>query len=160
MCWGFNMDWRILVFYPEPETTEDGNLYLRLRKIKSGCRSEWDTTKKNRKLELGVNQMWILKNYKDLYIQAMSLSSCNSIKTFDFSTLYTTIFKVYIVHVLSEISSFCFIMVSSLRMLTHSMQICLSNKSSWKPECVGVLTWIGGYVVVGVNETPLRRIGN
>ena len=33
MCWGFNMDWRILVFYPEPETTEDGNLYLRLRKM-------------------------------------------------------------------------------------------------------------------------------
>ena len=37
----------------------------------------------------GVNQMWILKNSKDLleYI----LSSCNSIKKFDFSTLYTTI---------------------------------------------------------------------
>ena len=30
----------------------------------------------------GVNQMWILKNSKDLleYIQSMSLSSCNSIK--------------------------------------------------------------------------------
>jgi hypothetical protein len=41
----------------------------------------------------GVNQMWILKNSKDLleYIQFRSLSSCNSIKTFDFSTLYTTI---------------------------------------------------------------------
>ena len=41
----------------------------------------------------GVNQMWILKNSKDLleYIQSRSLSSCNSIKTFDFSTLYTTI---------------------------------------------------------------------
>ena len=37
--------------------------------------------------------MWILKNSKDLleYIQSRSLSSCNSIKTFDFSTLYTTI---------------------------------------------------------------------
>jgi hypothetical protein len=35
----------------------------------------------------------ILKNSKDLleYIQSRSLSSCNSIKTFDFSTLYTTI---------------------------------------------------------------------
>jgi hypothetical protein len=35
--------------------------------------------------------MWILKNSKDLleYIQSRSL--CNSIKTFDFSTLYTTI---------------------------------------------------------------------
>jgi hypothetical protein len=41
----------------------------------------------------GVNQMWILTNSKDLleYIQSRSLSSCNSIKTFDFSTLYTTI---------------------------------------------------------------------
>ena len=37
--------------------------------------------------------MWILENSKDLleYIQSMSLSSYNSIKTFDFSTLYTTI---------------------------------------------------------------------
>ena len=41
----------------------------------------------------GVNQMWILKNSKDLlyYIQSRSLFSCNSIKTFDFSTLYTSI---------------------------------------------------------------------
>jgi hypothetical protein len=41
----------------------------------------------------GVNHMWILKNSKDLleYIQYWSLSSCNIINTFDFSTLYTTI---------------------------------------------------------------------
>jgi hypothetical protein len=37
----------------------------------------------------GVNQMWILKNSIDLleYIQSRSISSCNSINTFDFSTL-------------------------------------------------------------------------
>ena len=37
--------------------------------------------------------MWILKNPKDLleYIQSRSLSSCNSINTVDFSTVYTTI---------------------------------------------------------------------
>ena len=37
--------------------------------------------------------MWIPKNSTDLleYIQSRSFSSCNSIKTFDFSTLYTTI---------------------------------------------------------------------
>jgi hypothetical protein len=37
--------------------------------------------------------MCILKNSKDLleYIQSRSLSSCNSIKTFDYSNLYTTI---------------------------------------------------------------------
>jgi len=36
--------------------------------------------------------MWIMKNSKDLLenIRSRSLSSCNSIKTFDFSTLYTT----------------------------------------------------------------------
>ena len=41
----------------------------------------------------GVNQMWILTNSYDLfeYIKSRSISSCNSIKTFNFSTLYTTI---------------------------------------------------------------------
>jgi len=37
--------------------------------------------------------MWILKNSKDMFenIQSRSLFSCNSIKTFDLSTLYTSI---------------------------------------------------------------------
>jgi hypothetical protein len=41
----------------------------------------------------GVNQMWILKNSKDMleYIQCRSLSSYYIIKIFDLSTLYTTI---------------------------------------------------------------------
>ena len=41
----------------------------------------------------GVNQMWILKNSKDLVemLRSRSLSYCDSIRTFDFSTLYTTI---------------------------------------------------------------------
>ena len=41
----------------------------------------------------GVNQMWILKNSKYMlgYIQSRSLFLCNSIKSFDFSTLYTTL---------------------------------------------------------------------
>ena len=40
-----------------------------------------------------MNQMWILKSSKDMleYIQSGSLSSCNIIEIFDFSTLYTTI---------------------------------------------------------------------
>ena len=40
-----------------------------------------------------LNEMWIMKTSKDLleYIQSRSLSSCNNIKTFDFSTLYTII---------------------------------------------------------------------
>ena len=41
----------------------------------------------------GVNQMWILKNSKELFenLNAKSLHSVNSIKSFEFSTLYTTI---------------------------------------------------------------------
>ena len=37
--------------------------------------------------------MWILKNYKELIeiLKSKSVSSCNSIKTFDFPTLYTSI---------------------------------------------------------------------
>ena len=41
----------------------------------------------------GVNQLWILKNSKELLenLKAQSLHSVNSIKYFDFSALYTTI---------------------------------------------------------------------
>jgi hypothetical protein len=59
----------------------------------------------------GVNQMWILTNSKDLleYIQSRSLSSCNSIKTFDFSTLYTTIPHSKLKDRLRELVQLCFI---------------------------------------------------
>ena len=58
-----------------------------------------------------VNQMWILKTSKDLleYIQSRSLSSCNSIKTFDFSTLYTTIPYSTLKNRLRELVQLCFI---------------------------------------------------
>ena len=41
----------------------------------------------------GVNQMWIMKNSKDLleYIYSRSLSSCNNIKSCDFCTICTAI---------------------------------------------------------------------
>ena len=41
----------------------------------------------------GINQIWILKNSKELLdnLQSHSLTSIHSIKTYDFSTLYTTI---------------------------------------------------------------------
>jgi hypothetical protein len=59
----------------------------------------------------GVNQMWILMNSKDLleYIQSRSLSSCNSINTFDFSTLYTTIPHSKLKDKLRELVQLCFI---------------------------------------------------
>ena len=42
----------------------------------------------------GVNQMWILKNSKELleHLQSPNFNHITSIKSFDFSTLYTTIF--------------------------------------------------------------------
>jgi hypothetical protein len=58
-----------------------------------------------------VNQMWILKTSKDLfeYIQSRSLSSCNSIKQFDFSTLYTSISHFKLKNRLRELVQLCII---------------------------------------------------
>ena len=58
-----------------------------LSAVSTGLQSYCDTSYSRS----GVNQMWILKNSKDLleYIQRRSLSSCNNIKTFDFYTLDT-----------------------------------------------------------------------
>ena len=55
--------------------------------------------------------LWILKNSKYLvdYIQFMSLSSCNSIKTFDFSSLYTTIPHSNLKDKWGELVQLCFI---------------------------------------------------
>jgi hypothetical protein len=41
----------------------------------------------------GINHMWTLKNSKDLLdnLKSRSFSQVSSIKTFDFSTLYTTL---------------------------------------------------------------------
>jgi hypothetical protein len=64
-----------------------------------------------------VNQKWILKNSKDLleYIQYRSLSSCNIIKSFDFSTLYTTIPHSKLKARLRELVQLCFIKKNSKR---------------------------------------------
>jgi hypothetical protein len=55
--------------------------------------------------------MWILKNSKDMleYIQSRSLSSCNSIKTFDLSTLDITIPHSKLKDRLRELAQLCFI---------------------------------------------------
>ena len=60
-----------------------------LSAVKTGLQSYCNTSYSRG----SVNQMWILKNSNDLleYIQSRSLSSCNNIKPFNFSTLYTTI---------------------------------------------------------------------
>jgi hypothetical protein len=59
-----------------------------------------------------MNQMWILTNSKDLLeymIQSRFLSSCNRFKTFDFSTLYTTILHSKLKDRLRELVQLCFI---------------------------------------------------
>jgi hypothetical protein len=78
-----------------------------LSAVKTGLQSYCDTNYSRG----GVNQMWILKNSKDLleYIQSRSLSSCNRIKTFDFSILYTTIPHSKLKEKLRELVQLCFI---------------------------------------------------
>ena len=78
-----------------------------LSAVKSGLQSYCDTSYSRG----GVNQKWILKNSKYLleYIQSRSLSSCNSINTFDFSTLYTTIPHSKLKDRLWELVQLCFI---------------------------------------------------
>ena len=55
--------------------------------------------------------MWMLNIFKDLSecIESMSISSCNSIKIFDFSTLYTTISHSKLKHRMEELVQLCFL---------------------------------------------------
>jgi len=79
-------------------------------------------------------QMWILKNSKDLleYIQSRTLSSCNSIKTFDLSTLYTTILYPKLKDILKELVQLCYINKNGQRI---SIQIpCLRKGQIWFGE--------------------------
>ncbi|MCU7801424.1 MAG: hypothetical protein KZQ70_15165, partial [gamma proteobacterium symbiont of Lucinoma myriamae] len=58
----------------------------------------------------GVNQMWILKNSKELLenLKSLSFSKVHSIKTFDFSTLYTTIPHNKLKSRLKDLITHCF----------------------------------------------------
>ena len=58
----------------------------------------------------GVNQMWILKNSKELLekLQSHSLLAISSIKTYDFSTLYTTIPHTKLKNRLKDLIHSCF----------------------------------------------------
>ena len=69
----------------------------------------------------GVNQMRILKNSKDLSenLKAQSLYSVNSIKSFDFSTLYTTISHDKLKSKLKEIVNQCFFNKNGNRRFQH-----------------------------------------
>ena len=82
-------------------------LTCNLSAAKTGLQSYCDTSYSRG----DVNQMWILKNSKDMleYKQSRSFSCCNSIKTFDFSTLYTTIPQSNLNDKLRELVQLCFI---------------------------------------------------
>ena len=82
-------------------------LIYNLSAVKTGHQSYCDTSYSRG----SVNQIWILKNSKDLleYMQSRFLSSCNSIKTFDLSTLYTTIPPSKLKYRLGELVQLCFI---------------------------------------------------
>ena len=75
-----------------------------LTAVKEGLQKHCDTAY----ARSGVNQMWILKNSKE-NLKAQSLHSVNSIKSFDFSTLYTTIPHDKLNSKLKEIINQCFI---------------------------------------------------
>ena len=68
--------------------------------------------------------MWILKNSEDLleYIQYRPLSSCNSIKTFDFSSLYTTISHSELKDRLRELVQLCFIKTNGQHIYKYLVQ--------------------------------------
>ena len=78
-----------------------------LSAVKTGLQSYCDTSYSSG----GVNQMWILQTFKDMleFIQSRSLSSCNTIKTFDFSTLYATFPHSNLKGKLRELVQLCFI---------------------------------------------------
>jgi hypothetical protein len=78
-----------------------------LSAVKTGLQSYCDTSYSRG----GVHQMWILKSSKDLleHIKYTPLSSYNSINTFDFSTLYTTIPHSKLKDKLREFVQLCFI---------------------------------------------------
>ena len=86
--------------------------------VKTGLQSYCDTSYSRG----GVNQMWILKNSKDLleYTQSMFLSSCNSIETFDFSTLYTTIPHSKLRNKLRELVQLCITKKNGQRRYTNT----------------------------------------
>ena len=75
----------------------------------------------------GINQMWILKNSKELLdnLQSHSLSSIHSIKTYDFSTLYTTIPHAKLKFRLSELikNAFRYKMEKSVMRILWSARI-------------------------------------
>ena len=80
-------------------------LSIRLTKILSAVKEGLQKYCETVYSRSGINHMWILKNSKELLdnFKSRSFSEISSIKTFDFSTLYTTIPHVKLKNRLKEI---------------------------------------------------------
>ena len=74
-------------------TCSTKELYIHLTKILSAVKEGQQKYYGTVYWRSGINHMWILKNSKDLLdnFKSRSLSQVSSIKTLDFSTLYTTL---------------------------------------------------------------------
>ena len=92
-------------------------LTIILSAIKTGLQTYCETAYSHS----GINQMWILKNSKELLdnLQAQSLDRINSIQTFDFSTLYTTIPHSKLKQRISETVKNAFVSKSGKRRFTY-----------------------------------------
>ena len=97
------------------------NLHVYAINVKTGLQNYCDTSCSRD----GVTRMWILKNSKDLlvHIQSRSLFSCNSIKTFNFSALYTTIPSSKLKDILRELVQLCFIKKNGQRRYKYQSDI-------------------------------------
>ena len=84
-----NCELSTLYWIPKFQKNQCLNRYILLSAVKEGqqkyCENVYSRS--------GINHMWILKNSKDLLdnLKSRSFSQVSSIKTFDFSTLYTTL---------------------------------------------------------------------
>ena len=78
---------KISVFYYSHDSTSHITFFVLV--IKQGLQKYCETAYSRS----GINQMWILKNSKELleHLKSPAFNHVTSIKSFDFSTLYTTI---------------------------------------------------------------------
>jgi hypothetical protein len=87
----------------------------------------------------GVNQMWILKSSKDLLETSISRSQyvCNSIKTFNFSTLYTIIHRYdadnHRIENSSVIEYHLYFSETLEGCLPHNRRVAEHNSYQWEP---------------------------
>jgi uncharacterized membrane protein len=91
-----------------------------------------------------VNQMWNLNNSKDMlgYTQSRPLSSCNSIKAFDFSSLYTTISHCKLKNRLKELVQLCFIKTNGQRRYKYFVLGRDSTKKFSETDIINMLEFL------------------